>query len=87
MLHQKSPGAPHEVPSIKGFQIAWRGTRAARRQTSLMLLFLQVMPGGKTLIAKSYTLQFSTGFVAITYGETPPPNATPLLVQYWFLST
>ncbi|QCD83975.1 hypothetical protein DEO72_LG2g4324 [Vigna unguiculata] len=37
------------------------------RQAPPMLLFLRVSPGGTTLIAKRYTLQFSTGFVAITW--------------------
>jgi len=55
------------VAKRKGFQTTWRGTRAARRQTPLMLLFLQVSHGGTTLIAKRYTLQFSTGFVAIAW--------------------
>jgi len=32
-----------------------------------MLLFLQVSPGGTTLIAKRHTLQFSTGFVGIAW--------------------
>jgi len=48
-------------------KIAWRPTRAARRQAPSMLLFLQVSPGGTNLIAKRYTLQFSTGFVVIAW--------------------
>ena len=55
------------VAKRKGFQTAWRGTRVAKRQAPLMLLFLQVSHGGTTLIAKRYTLQFSTGFVAIAW--------------------
>jgi len=62
---KKLPGAPHESPGAKGFQTAWRGTRAARRQAPLMPLFIQVSPSGTTLIAKRYMLQFSTSFVAI----------------------
>ena len=67
LLHQKSPGTPHESPDAKGFQTAWRGTRAAKRQVPLMLLFPWASPGGTTLIAKRNTLQFSIGFVAITW--------------------
>jgi len=55
------------VARRKRLQIAWRGTRAVRHQAPLMLLFLQVSPGGTTLIAKRHMLQFSTGFVAITW--------------------
>jgi len=67
LLHQKSPGAPHESQGAKGFRTAWRGTRIARREAPLMLLFLQVLPCGTTLIAKRHTLQFSTGFIAIAW--------------------
>jgi len=55
------------VAKRKGFQTTWRGTHAATRQAPLMLLFIQVLHGGTTLIAKRYTLQFSTGFVAIAW--------------------
>jgi len=55
------------VTKRQGFQTTWRGTHAARRQASLMLLFIQVSHGGTTLIAKCYMLQFSTGFVAIAW--------------------
>jgi len=37
------------------------------RQAPLMLLFLQVSHGGKTLNAKRYTLQLSTGFIVIAW--------------------
>jgi len=67
LLHQKSPGAPHESPDAKGFQTAWRGTRGARRQVPLMLLFPQASPSETILITRRNTLQFSTGFVAITW--------------------
>jgi len=66
LLHQKSPDAPHKSTGTKGFQTAWQGTHAARRQAPLMLLFLQVLPDGTTP-TKCYTLQFSTGFVAIAW--------------------
>jgi len=55
------------VAKLKGFQTAWRGTRAAWRQVPLMLLFPQASSGGTTLIVRRNTLQFSTGFVAITW--------------------
>jgi len=64
---KKSLDAAHELPGAKGFQTAWRGTRAIRHQAPLMLLFPQVSPSGITLIAKRNTLQFSTGFVAIAW--------------------
>jgi len=52
-----SPSATHELPGAPHFQTAWQGTRAARRQAPMMLLFQQVSPGGTTLIAKRHTLQ------------------------------
>jgi len=69
------------VSKLKGFQTAWRGTRAARRQVPPMLLFPQASPGGTTLIVRRNTLQFSTGFVAITWRSNTSPDATPVLAQ------
>ena len=67
LLHQKSPGTPHESPGAKGFQTVWRGTRVVRRQVPLMLLFPQASPSETILIIRRNTLQFSTGFVAIAW--------------------
>ena len=72
--HADPKQAKHNVCFIKNClalhtsrQAQKASTRATRRQSPLMLLFLQVSLGGTTLIAKRYTLQFSTGFVAIAW--------------------
>jgi len=82
-----SPDATHESPGALRFQTAWRGTRVARRQTPLMLLFQQVSPGETIFTTKCHTLQYSTGFVAIAWRSNTTVRRYTNTWAVLFLST
>jgi len=74
------------VPSATRFQTAWWGTRTAKHVAPLKnhhcshrLAELPLPPGARVpwiLYYRSYRLT----------GPTPPSGATPVIVQYWFLT-
>jgi len=79
-----SPGLAPKLPSELRFQTAWLWTRTTRHHTPKDPLTYKLRlaepssPSGATLIQSPLFLCCRLA------GQSPPPRATPVLVQYWF---